>query len=380
MAKPARPPSTPDAASQTRPASLWPDTTREGLGGPSTLNGLSHFDPLHDEQQRALDRLSTPFDLCRPAVGLRVLLFLQAVAAVAALPVAESFVDWGYRAVSLAFVALVGALLWVPSVCALRRTLVRWTPRGQQGLLMLLGGAAASIGWSFTATLRLLPFTSFAGAAAAVSGAALAWLVWRWLLLRAAAAQPVEASARLAELQSRIRPHFLFNALNTALALVRVDPERAENVLEDLAELFRAALAEIGASVALEDEIELARRYLAIEQLRFGERMQVTWDLDLSASRARVPPLVLQPLVENAVRHGIEPATGGGRIQVRTRVRMGMVEVRVRNTLPEEPGPRGSGIALENVRERLRLLHDVAGTLETSVADGVFQARMMVPL
>ena len=171
----------PDAGGPTRPVSLWPDTTRDGLGGPSTLNGLSHFDPLHDERQRALDRLSTPFDLCRPALGLRVLLFLQLVAAVGALPVAESFADWGFRAVSLAFVALVGGLLWVPSVCAIRHSLVRWTPRGQEGMLMLLGAAAASIGWSFTATLRLLPFTGFAGAAAAVGGAALAWLLWRWL-------------------------------------------------------------------------------------------------------------------------------------------------------------------------------------------------------
>jgi two-component system sensor histidine kinase AlgZ len=191
---------------------------------------------------------------------------------------------------------------------------------------------------------------------------------------------PVEAGARLAELQSRIRPHFLFNALNTALALVQIDPQRAETVLEDLAQLFRAALAETGAAVSLDEEIDLAQRYLAIEKLRFGDRMQIAWDLDPAAGSARVPPLVLQPLVENAVRHGIEPSLGGGRIQVRTRARRGMVELVVTNTLPEEPGPKGTGIALANVRERLRLLHDVAARFETGVVDGLFHARIDIPL
>jgi len=205
-------------------------------------------------------------------------------------------------------------------------------------------------------------------------------VVWRWLGLRAAAAQPEEVSARLADLQSRIRPHFLFNALNTALALVQVDPRQAEAVLEDLSQLFRVALAEPGSAVTLDEEIELAQRYLAIEKLRFGDRLQVSWDLDPAAAQAPVPPLVLQPLVENAVRHGIEPAVRGGRIQVRTRVARGMAEVVVTNTLPDEPGRRGAGIALANVAERLRLLHDVAAVLETGIVDGRYRARIVVPL
>jgi two-component system sensor histidine kinase AlgZ len=211
----------------------------------------------------------------------------------------------------------------------------------------------------------------------------MAALLWAWLELRARIWDPANASARLAELQSRIRPHFLFNALNTALALVRVDPERAENVLEDLAELFRVALAEAGASVSLQDEIELARRYLAIEQVRFGARMQVRWDIDTRVYAARVPPLVLQPLVENAVRHGIEPATGGGLVIIRAQVQRGQVVVVVSNTLSEEPGSPGHGMALHNVRERLRLLHDVGAQCDVwrdSGPDGdMFHARLVVP-
>jgi two-component system sensor histidine kinase AlgZ len=217
----------------------------------------------------------------------------------------------------------------------------------------------------------------------AASGAGVAALLWAWLDLRSRIWHPANASARLAELQSRIRPHFLFNALNTALALVRVDPARAESVLEDLAQLFRVALADAGASVSLEEEIELARRYLAIEQVRFGERLQVQWDIDPGVFGARVPPLVLQPLVENAVRHGIEPAAAGGRVRVRAVLLRGQVVVQVTNTLGDEPGSPGHGMALHNVRERLRLLHDMAAQCdvwrEPALGGDLFHARIVLP-
>ncbi|MDE2275621.1 MAG: histidine kinase, partial [Burkholderiales bacterium] len=219
-------------------------------------------------------------------------------------------------------------------------------------------------------------------AAVALAGAAFAAMLWAWLDLRARIWHPANASARLAELQSRIRPHFLFNALNTALALVRVDPERAENVLEDLAQLFRVALAEVGAAVTLDEEIELARRYLAIEQVRFGPRLEVQWRVEPGVGGARVPPLVLQPLVENAVRHGIEPAAQGGRVIVRVQRLRGQAVVVVSNTLAagdEAPLNPGHGMALHNVRERLRLLHDVAAQCDVWREGAMFHARLVVP-
>ncbi|WP_395699809.1 sensor histidine kinase [Aquabacterium sp.] len=377
---PAPGPAPSPAEADTRPASLWPATTRQPRDGGSTHFDPSRFDPLHEQQQRARERLSTPFDLCRPAVGLRVLVFIQVVVAVAALPASDGLMDWLFRAISLAFAGLGAGLVWVPAVCALRGVLVRRSFHWVRLIVMGLGGLAGVVGWGTIALLGLAPGTVFAAVSAALGGAVLAALVWHWLTLRSIAAQPVEASARLAELQSRIRPHFLFNALNTALALVRVDPGRAETVLEDLSQLFRVALAETGSAVSLDEEIDLAQRYLAIEQLRFGKRLQLVWDLDPAAAVARVPPLVLQPLVENAVRHGIEPALGGGHVLVRTRARLGMVELWVSNTLPEEPGPPGAGIALANVRERLRLLHDLAATLETGVVDGRYEVRISLPL
>jgi two-component system sensor histidine kinase AlgZ len=213
-----------------------------------------------------------------------------------------------------------------------------------------------------------------------MAGAALAGAAWVWLDLRARLWRPVDASVRLAELQSRIRPHFLFNALNTALALVRVDPTRAEGVLEDLAQLFRVALADAGESVSLDEEIHLAQRYLAIEQIRYGSRLQVSWDIDARVGRARVPPLVLQPLVENAVRHGVEPSVQGARIWVQAELRRGQAVVLVSNTVPDAPSAPGHGMALRNVRERLRLLHDVAGQCDVWREGALFRARIVVPL
>lgn len=374
------PPGPAPADGQSRPASLWPDTTRDTRDTRVPGSQLSHFDPLHGEQLKERERLSSQFDLCRPALALRVLMFVQLVVALASLPAANGGLEWLLRVASLAFAGLGAGLVWIPSVCALRPWLARQRPLLRQVVVALVGSMAALLGWYSIALLSLAPATGFAAFGVAAGGAAMALMVWGWLTLRAEAALPVEAGARLAELQSRIRPHFLFNALNTALALVQIDPQRAETVLEDLAQLFRAALAETGAAVSLDEEIDLAQRYLAIEKLRFGERMQVAWDLDPAAGSARVPPLVLQPLVENAVRHGIEPALGGGRIQVRTRARRGMVELVVTNTLPDEPGPKGTGIALANVRERLRLLHDVAARFDTGVVDGLFHARIDIPL
>ncbi|MBL8351150.1 MAG: histidine kinase [Burkholderiaceae bacterium] len=364
----------------SRAPSLWPDTAQLRRGSAGSTFEVSRFDPLHEQTARERWRLATRFDLCRPALALRVLLFVQIAVALAALPLALGWADAAARAAVLAFAALAASLLWLPAVCALRPLLLRLRPRLREAALAALGAGTAAFGWGLVAAPGLVPASAGAGLGAAIAGAALALLVWHWLGLRAAAAQPVEASARLAELQSRIRPHFLFNALNTALALVQVNPRQAETVLEDLAQLFRVALAESGSAVTLDEEIDLAQRYLAIEKLRFGDRLQLVWDLDPAAAAAPMPPLVLQPLVENAVRHGIEPALDGGRIVISTKASRGMAVVMVTNTLPGVPGRSGNGIALANVAERLRLLHDVAATLHTGAEHGLYNARIEVPL
>jgi two-component system, LytTR family, sensor histidine kinase AlgZ len=379
-----KPPAPPDSTlTETRAASLWPDSARAGSGSSSQF-AVTRFDPIAEERARLQAQVGAAFDVCHPALALRALLLVQIALALVAMGSAQGLADWGQRQAVLAFVGIVACLLWLVAVCALRKPLQAASASPRSGGVVALGAGAALLAWWPVWWAGLAgPAQPLRVVAVALTGMAFAALLWAWLDLRSRIWQPANASARLAELQSRIRPHFLFNALNTALALVRVDPERAENVLEDLAQLFRVALADVGASVSLEEEIELARRYLAIEEVRFGPRLLVQWQIDPRVHSARVPPLVLQPLVENAVRHGIEPAAGGGSVSVRAQVQRGQAVIDVSNTLggPDDgPASPGHGMALHNVRERLRLLHDVAAECSVWREGQTFHARIVLPL
>jgi two-component system sensor histidine kinase AlgZ len=370
-AMPARQP-TPDprAAAPTRPGEL----RTSGFG--TTL-----FDALAPADAAAgAAAPGSVFDVCHVGVVLRALLFVHGVLAIGVLFVAPSFAGWVAAFAAGSSVALPALLLWLLIACAGRRPFGRLSRAGQWSVALVLGaasGAAGSVlGWLAAGD----PLGTPTWFAPALAGAALAGALFQWLQLRTQALLPADTTARLAELQSRIRPHFLFNTLNTALALVRHDPATAEAVLEDLAELFRVAITENAVSVSLAEEVELAQRYLAIEQVRFGGRLQVVWELDPDAGAARVPPLLLQPLVENAVRHGIEPAAAGGTIRVRTRVKLGRALVSIVNSVPATASEPGNGIALRNVRERLRLMHDVAAQFETRREADVFRVQIVVPL
>ena len=368
----------PFAPTGTRPASLWPASTR-AADRASTGFASTRFDPLAEERARMKAQAAAAFDVCHPALALRAVLLVQAALAIVALGGAQTLADWGARQAVLTFGGVLATVLWLVVVCALRQALRRQEAAPRAVVVLGLGMASALVAWAPLAWAGLARDGLLRASGVALAGLACAALLWAWLDLRSRMWHPANAAARLAELQSRIRPHFLFNALNTALALVRVDAARAEAVLEDLAELFRVALADAGASVSLEEEIELARRYLAIEEVRFGKRLVVEWEIDPRVHAARVPPLVLQPLVENAVRHGIEPATEGGRINIRARLNRGQVVLVVSNTLGEEPGSPGHGMALHNIRERLRLLHDVAAECDVRRENGLFQARIVLP-
>ncbi len=198
--------------------------------------------------------------------------------------------------------------------------------------------------------------------------------------LLARAYSPALAEARLQALQARIRPHFLFNSLNAVLALIRRDPKRAERSLEDLADLFRTLMSDARQFVRLEDEIALLERYAEIEQLRLGERLRVTWELDAAPSDALLPALVLQPLLENAVYHGVEPGTTAGEVLVRIERRGDRVLARIENPYVEEQQHRaGNRMALENIRERLALFFDAEARIETRISDGRYRVEIEIP-
>ena len=198
------------------------------------------------------------------------------------------------------------------------------------------------------------------------------------LLMRAYS--PALAEARLQALQARIRPHFLFNSLNAVLSLIRRDPRRAERALENLALLFRSLMGDARRFARLADEIALLERYAEIEQLRLGERLRITWELDTAPSDALMPPLVLQPLLENAVYHGVEPSTGSGDVLVHIERRGDRVLARIENPLVEAPSHRaGNRMALDNIRERLALFFDAEARIETSTPGSRYRVEIEVP-
>ena len=190
----------------------------------------------------------------------------------------------------------------------------------------------------------------------------------------------MEARSRIQALQARIRPHFLFNSMNTIAALTRTDPEIAEQVVEDLADLFRASLAEGKQLVHLREEFEMARIYERIEQLRLGDRLQVQWDVDDLPQRALIPGLTVQPLLENAIYHGIEPLPGGGTVHIAGSVDGGRIVIEITNPVsPHAPPRSGNQMALANVRQRLELAFGARGSLEVDAGELQFRVRLHLP-
>jgi two-component system sensor histidine kinase AlgZ len=210
--------------------------------------------------------------------------------------------------------------------------------------------------------------------------ALLAGALLLYLRLLTKAHSPALAEARLQALQARIRPHFLFNSLNAVLALIRRDPQRAERSLEDLADLFRTLMSDARQFVRLADEISLLERYAEIEQLRLGDRLRISWDLDGAPADALLPPLILQPLLENAVYHGVEPGTGASDVLVRITKRGERVLAQIENPYLEAEVQRaGNRMALENIRERLQLFFDAEARISIKAADGRYRVELELP-
>lgn len=338
---------------------------------------LSVFQEPASEPPVAVPAQALVFDACHVGVVLRAVLFVETAVGVGAMFGAATFFDWLTRLSLLSGGALPATLVWLIAACSLKKQLARQTPATQQVAGVVLGVVAGLYGCAVLFIAGLLESAPWV--ACAFSGALLSAALVAALVLRAKGKTPAATTARLTELQARIRPHFLFNTLNSAIALVRAEPRKAEALLEDLSDLFRHALMEQGEFVSLADEITLAQRYLAIEQVRFGERLRVQWVLDRQADAAKLPPLLLQPLVENAVMHGVEPSDSGAQIRITTERRGSSVVIKVSNTVPSGPGKPGNGVALDNVRDRLNLLHDVQGQFQYALKDGVFQVRIEVP-
>lgn len=199
--------------------------------------------------------------------------------------------------------------------------------------------------------------------------------------------QQAEMQARIQALQSRIRPHFLFNSMNSIASLIATEPDTAERVVEDLSELFRASLAE-PSLIPLERELGLCKHYLDIEQLRLGKRLQVDWQIGDCNKDLKIPSLLLQPLVENAIFHGIEPLPRGGKIIIKVSQndkQLGIVIsnpylLAKKNHSNAEAAQRHNRMALDNIRRRLTAHFGAAARLSSSAENGVFTTYIFCPL
>jgi len=338
-------------------------------------------------------------DFCSPRAVLVVLLIVTLTALLLALSSAgfgpEFWTDLSRNILFLVFSGLVGAGV----LCALRAPVARQSV--PSGSLMVLGAIASVVALVSELAYQVITSDSLnpgsmLGPASVdhwlflarnlLIGLIVGGLALRYFYVAQQWRVNVEsqARARVNALQARIRPHFLYNSMNTIAALTRSDPSRAEEAVQDLADLFRANLSEKRSLITLKEELEAARIYQRIEQLRMGERLKVRWEVQDLPMRALVPALTVQPLLENAIGHGVEHLADGGEVVVEGSGIEGMILLRVRNPMPFDSQKRGEsraghGIALDNIRERLELLFGARAEVRAGREGDEFVVQLRFP-
>ena len=318
-------------------------------------------------------------NFCHLGVNLRIALTVETALVAGVVARAGDASAFWAEFIALSALAQPALLLTLLALCVAGRWLRSQPYRQGVGFTLALGMAVPAL-----ATLWLNPLLAGALRIPLAGVALFALLLSAGLLayfnLRARALSPAITEARLQALQARIRPHFLFNSLNAVLSLVRSDPRRAEHALENMADLFRALMGNASQLAPLEDEVALTRAYLELEQLRLGDRLQVAWHIQKMPGDALIPPLVIQPLVENAVYHGIEPLADGGEISLNIYRSADKVHIVVRNPIAPDPGHhKGNRIALANIRERLLLHFDLDAQLKSEPLGAVYQVNIVIP-
>ena len=298
--------------------------------------------------------------------------------AIAGLGLATVFVQWL-------------ALLNVVVLCSMRDTFARWPARTGFVVAWLLAvvttGLGSAVVHAMDAALGLRLLDDRGGALRfAIGNAAICALIaaalLRYLYVRELWQERVRAAAKaqVDALQARIRPHFLFNSMNTIASLIRTRPAEAERTVEDLSDLFRAALGAREGSSTLGEELDLVGHYLRIEGLRLGQRLKVDSRIEALPRALVLPPLLLQPLVENAVYHGVQRLPDGGTVVIEGIHHGDAVEIIVRNPCPVDDAKPGNTHALANVRARIGYHFGTRGALHVEPARGEFVVRVRLPV
>ncbi len=295
-------------------------------------------------------------------------------------------------------------LLWLGVMSLYAQSLALVTAMGlciSQSWLARLSARGAWLGSWLMAIVTALAFSYSAGIVGTVLGAGpgradfgmfvlqsvlavalVSVALFRYLFIRAQwrAQLLARSEARVQALQARIRPHFLFNSLNTIASMIPEEPDAAERAIEDLADLFRGSMRRADSLISLSDELKLARKYLQMEQRRLGDRLLIDWQVSELPPGASILPLTLQPLLENAVAHGIQPRVEGGKIRIYGVGEKENIVITISNPLgPEKYSSEGNGMALANIRERLDLAFGPLSSLITHQDDQQFFAVLSLP-
>ena len=318
-------------------------------------------------------------DFCNLGIMLRLLLIVNLLC-VAAAVVRTDARDLWEQFLYISAIAQPAIIFSLLVMCASRRPLSKL--RYWQGIaaLVFLEAIIGALFWwvlhtitPFTEAISVWQYTFFIAFATGFS--------LFYFDLRSRALSPALTEARLQALQARIRPHFLFNSINAVLSLIRAEPKRAERMLEDMSELFRVLMADNRKLTPLADEITLCKRYLEIEEIRLGERLVVVWKIGAVPVDALVPPLILQPLVENAVYHGIEPRQVPGTLTIEVLPKGKQFSIRLTN--PFHAGSThvsGNRMAIANIKERLQLHFDAEVSLKAEVQDETYVVTITLPV
>ena len=325
--------------------------------------------------------------LCRGKMLFRLLILAQAVAILLAFSPGISSDPWFRLGIISLYVHWI-ALLSLAVLCPLlpkmvtRSLLVRWLVIC---LVLLLVTAGVSVmAWHFSADVLTYyhSSTNFVLANLALA-LVVSLLVGQLMLMHAERARllAAQSSAELQAFQARIQPHFLFNSLNALAELVHQAPDDAEQALLDLADLFRAAM-HAGSLLTLEQELELSKKYLALEHLRLGERLQVKWQLPAVLPVVKLPALTLQPLLENAVRYGVEPSLVPVIVTVEVSVGKKQLALIITNPLNAQNARQReqNGIALQNIQARLELLFADNQQFSCRQVQDTFRVKLVLPL
>ena len=344
-------------------------------------------------------------------IVLRILLISNGLAVLQAIMLANAWTDVAPRMMQI-------ATLLAPVLLA--SLMLLWAAQPWLHRLPYRQGALAAMAIVVVLTLAIYEFGGelynpagssryyFDEARSVLLGVMVCGILLLYFRLRAKMLTRALHEARLQVLRARIRPHFLFNTINAVLGIVRAQPKKAETALEDMADLFRMAMSDARDLVPLSREIQLSKQYIALEQLRMGERLSVDWQMQDVPEQALIPPLLLQPLLENAVYHGIEALPQGGNIKIVLRRSGDELRLTVENPCAERgTSPRGSHgagdflnnyeperstspaagnkqrsnnkMALQNIRERLDLLFDAEARYQVESGSNFYRVEIILP-